>query len=143
MAIHIRPAIVADIAELRELFLRTRLATFFWIDSAELLLADFDAATQDEPVLVALSDEQIVGFVSWWPPDNFIHNLFVDPTHQGRGIGRQLLAACLLQIGRPATLKCVQNNSRALEFYRRNGWLIAGEGNTASEPYFLLRLQSY
>jgi ribosomal protein S18 acetylase RimI-like enzyme len=140
MEIEIRPASPDDVAALRELFFAARIAAFFWAVPDLLQREDFDAATQDEPILVAVLNEQIVGFVSWWPPENFIHNLFVDPTHQGRGIGPQLLTAALRQIGRPATLKCVQKNVRALAFYRRHGWLIAGEGDTAGEPYYLLRL---
>jgi ribosomal protein S18 acetylase RimI-like enzyme len=140
MGIEIRPASPADAVALRALFLAARREAFFWAEPASLLPGDFDAATQDEPILVAFLNDQIVGFVSWWPPENFVHNLFVDPAHQGRGIGQQLLTAALRQIGRPATLKCVQKNTRALEFYRRHGWLIAGEGDTAGEPYFLLRL---
>lgn len=140
MGNEIRPASPADTEALRALFLATRRTSFYWADPASLLLEDFDAATQDEPILVAILNDQIVGFVSWWPPENFIHNLFVDPAHQGSGIGKQLLAACLQQIGQPATLKCVQQNAGALRFYQRLGWEVAGEGLTNDVPYFLLRL---
>lgn len=137
----IRPAVPADVDALRELFLTVRRNAFFWAEPDSLQLADFDVATQDEPILVAVQNEQIVGFVSWWPPENFVHNLFVAPTHQRGGIGEILLTACLQQIGRPATLKCVQQNAGALRFYQRLGWEIAGEGLTNDAPYFLLRLQ--
>jgi GNAT superfamily N-acetyltransferase len=140
MRVDIRPYFTADVADLRVLFLRARLAAFFWVEPDSLRLEDFDAATQDEPILVATHNDLIVGFVSWWPPENFVHNLFVDPAHQGAGIGKQLLAACLLQIGRPATLKCVQQNEAALRFYHRLGWEVAGEGVTDGVAYFLMRL---
>lgn len=140
MRVDIRPYFTADVADLRVLFLRARSAAFFWVEPDSLRGDDFDVATHDEPILVATRNELIVGFVSWWPPDNFVHNLFVDPAHQGTGVGQQLLAACLQRIGRPATLKCVQQNEGALRFYQRLGWEVAGEGLTNEVPYFLLRL---
>ena len=142
MPIDIRPAEAADFDSLRLIFLTARRAAFIWFNPDSLQLGDFDTATQDEPILVATLDEQIVGFVSWWPPEDFVHNLFVDPAHQQQGIGERLLAACLAQIGRPATLKCMQKNVRALGFYERLGWQIAGEGSNADGSYFLMRLNS-
>jgi ribosomal protein S18 acetylase RimI-like enzyme len=137
----IRRAEPSDWPSLRELFLTTRRATFSWLDPATLHLADLDEGTQDEPLLVALQNQRLAGFVSWWPPENFIHNLFVDPAYQRQGIGRQLLQACLAQMGRPATLKCVQQNQPALRFYLGQGWQIAGEGTTASVPFYVLRYE--
>jgi ribosomal protein S18 acetylase RimI-like enzyme len=125
---------------LRQLFLETRRATFVWLDSESLQLGDFDAATHDEPILVATIDDRIVGFVSWWPPENFVHNLFVELAHQQQGIGEQLLAACLKEIGRPATLKCMDKNVRAIGFYERLGWQVVGEGTNADGAYFVMRL---
>lgn len=141
MKTDIRPAVPADVEALRELFLASRRNAFFWAEPDSLQLLDFDMATQDEPILVAVLNEQIVGFVSWWPPENFVHNLFVDPAYQRSGIGQLLLIACLRQIGRPATLKCVQQNEAALRFYRRLGWEVVGEGAKDELAYFLLRLK--
>jgi ribosomal protein S18 acetylase RimI-like enzyme len=141
MPIEIRSAQADDLPRLREIYLRARAAAFVWVDWNTLVLSDFDAATRDEPILVAIQNHTLAGFVSWWPPESFIHNLFVDPAHQRQGIGRRLLQACLAQMGRPATLKCVQQNQPAVDFYRRQGWHIAGEGTTASVPYYLLRYE--
>ena len=38
-------------------------------------------------MLVADTDGQVVGFVSIWQPEDFIHNLFVSPEWQNHGIG--------------------------------------------------------
>jgi ribosomal protein S18 acetylase RimI-like enzyme len=141
MPAQIRSALPDDLPRLREIYVRSRAATFGWLDPASLQLADFDEATRDEPILVAEQNQRLAGFVSWWPPENFIHNLFVDPVFQRQGIGRQLLQACLAQIGRPATLKCVQQNQAALDFYFQQGWQIAGEGSSANAPYYLLRYE--
>ncbi|WP_254510485.1 GNAT family N-acetyltransferase [Anatilimnocola floriformis] len=140
MSLIIRPFQPDDATTLRSLFLETRRAAFVWLNHESLQLADFDTATQDEPILVATLGEKIVGFVSWWPPENFVHNLFVDMAHQQQGIGEQLLAACLKEIGRPATLKCMEKNVRALGFYERHGWQIASEGTSEDGAYFLMRL---
>lgn len=80
-----------------------------------------------------------VGFASVWMPEHFIHNLFVAPERTGVGWGSALLRHCLAHIGRPARLKCVQANTRALRFYRSHGWRIVGEGKAADEPYFLMQ----
>ena len=127
---------------LRAIYFAARKSHFTWLDAASLAETDFDRATADEPILVAIVDGQPAGFVSWWPPDNFVHNLFVSPAFTRRGLGRQLLTACLQHIGRPATLKCVQQNLAALAFYESLGWRIAGEGASADGTYFLLQLDA-
>lgn len=138
--LRIRPATESDQTALRDLFLASRQEVFTWVEPESLAWTDFEEATRDEPILVAEQAGVIVGFVSWWPPDDFIHNLFVDPRHFRRGIGRQLLAACLDRIGRPARLKCVQANERALAFYAKHGWKIVGEGTDGHHPYYLVEV---
>ncbi|UOQ74229.1 GNAT family N-acetyltransferase [Hymenobacter cellulosilyticus] len=125
---------------LRQLYLAARQQAFTWLDSAQFALADFDTVTQGETILVALLQDQPVGFIAWWPPDNFIHFLFVAPAQAGSGVGKALLQACLAQIGRPATLKCLQQNSSALGFYQHLGWTIQDVGTSSEGPYYLLRL---
>lgn len=138
MPIEIRPVRTSDLEQLRELYLAARRASFHWISPESLQLEDFDRDTQAEPILVAVEGGSIVGFVSWWPPADFIHNLFVAPGRQRQGVGRELLAAALQQIGRPATLKCSMPNAAALAFYQRLGWVVAGEGETDGVGYYLL-----
>lgn len=125
---------------LRQLYLRARQQAFTWLDAAQFALADFEAVTQGETILVALDPAEPVGFIAWWPPNNFVHSLFVAPEQAGRGVGKALLRACLDQIGRPATLKCLQQNQSALGFYQRQGWTIQGAGDSPEGPYFLLAL---
>ena len=64
-----------DIPALRELFLSVRIATLVREDPSRFALSDFDRETRDEFIFVALADENIVGFVSVWAPDNFVHHL--------------------------------------------------------------------
>ncbi|QDU31803.1 putative acetyltransferase [Anatilimnocola aggregata] len=139
MSLEIRDFRPADLEPLRWIYLRSRAEAFVWLEPNSLLLQDFDVATQEEPILVAEQAGTIAGFVSWWPPENFIHNLFIDPAFTRQGIGRALLVECLTRIGRPATLKCVQQNANACAFYRALGWTIAAEGTGDHGAYFLMR----
>ncbi|MCB2409644.1 GNAT family N-acetyltransferase [Hymenobacter lucidus] len=123
---------------LRQIYLEARQQAFTWADPLAFALPDFDAATQGETILVALYQEVPVGFIAWWPPDNFIHSLYVAPGHGGKGVGKALLAECLARIGRPATLKCLQANTKAMGFYRAQGWATVEAGESADGPYLLL-----
>lgn len=129
----------ADRATLREVFLAARRVAFHWIDPATFQLADFDDSTLGERIWVAELEGHAVAFASVWEPDNFLHSLFVHPEHHGRGIGSALLAACLPEMGRPARLKCKKQNTPALAFYERRGWVIESEGVGEEGPFYLLR----
>jgi len=124
--------------KLREVFLESRKLAFPWYDDRKLKLKDFDVSIREEEVLVALVENVPVGFISWWPPDNFIHSLFIDPKFTGKGIGKDLLNTCLKQTGRPATLKCLKANEAALKFYKSQDWKIVTSGESIDGPYFLL-----
>ncbi len=124
---------------LRYVYRQARQVAFPWIDPVGFQLTDFDEVIQGETVLVAVQQETPVGFVAWWPPDNFIHSLFVGPACVRKGIGKALLQACLAEIGRPATLKCVVANQPALRFYQSMGWVPVAEGESPEGTYALLR----
>jgi GNAT superfamily N-acetyltransferase len=128
----------AQLPALRQLYLDARTAAFPWADPARFRLQDFDTVTAQELVAVALHHTTPVGFVAWWPPDDFIHSLFVQPALLGQGIGRSLLNHCLQQIGRPATLKCLRANTVALRFYAGQNWQVVGSGASEEGEYLLL-----
>lgn len=124
--------------DLKRIYLQSRLQAFTWLDASRFSLDDFDSATLGETVLVAVANEKPVGFISWWVPDNFIHNVYVDPSFLRQGVGKALLGRCLTDIGRPATLKCLQQNTGALSFYQAQGWCIKNEGPSSDGPYYLM-----
>lgn len=64
--------------------------------------------------------------------------LFVLPDASGKGVGTQLLINSLEKMGRPARLKCVSKNHRALIFYEKNGWKKVVEEEKAGEKYWVL-----
>ena len=124
--------------DLRRVFLEARLANFYWLNPAHLELSDFDHSTRGELILVATNNGTPVGFIACWEADNFIHSLFVDPKFTGKGIGKLLLKSCLATIGRPATLKCITKNSRALRFYYAQGWKKQARSRSPEGTYYLL-----
>ena len=138
MSLKIRKYIFKDTHALRRIFVDSRRHAFSWADPETFKLMDFDRATRGETILVAVENEVPVGFVAWWPPENFIHSLFVDPAFIGKGAGKLLLNACLAKMERPATLKCLQANVNALDFYLAQNWTIASRGESADGDYYLL-----
>lgn len=128
-----------DEACLSALFDRVRREEFFWADKAAIAPDDFARATRGERLWVAEQDGEPIGFVSVWEPTRFIHLLFVSSACRGRGAARALIQRAAEVCGTPLTLKCVQANERALRFYLRGGWVVAGEGTGEDGPYALLR----
>lgn len=74
--------------------------------------------------IAAQLDDRVVGFC--FRDGAHIEDLWVDPMVQGRGIGRELLAAAVAAIAgdgyRTATLDCIEANANARRFYEREGW---------------------
>ena len=91
-------------------------------------LDTFSALIDGEEVHVAVLDGTIVGFISVWTTDRFIHHLYVAPLYQGSGIGSILLQLCEELYGLPLSLKCDSCNERAQRFYRRKGWTPTEKG---------------
>lgn len=101
-------------------------------------LASFEAETKGETLLVAEVGNRIVGFVSIYLPQSFVHHLYVDPALQGRGIGGALLAQAVALAGGQASLKCQTRNGDAVAFYRRLGWRDAEQGESEFGPWIRL-----
>jgi GNAT superfamily N-acetyltransferase len=128
-----------DLPALQRIYLQTRAEKFHWLNQAELRASDFERDTEGERVWVAETARQIVGFVSVWEQENFIHHLFVLPRHARNKVGSALLSTCLQNMGRPAQLKCMTANSDALRFYQAMGWQTIDRGVTVNGEYQLLQ----
>ncbi|MDJ1485469.1 GNAT family N-acetyltransferase [Cytophagaceae bacterium YF14B1] len=139
--IQIREKQQQDMAELRTLFLEVRQQTFLWIDTSVFTLLDFDKETEEEYILVALAENKVVGFISVWLADNFIHHLYVDNTYHNLGIGTQLLDVIINKIGLPVRLKCVEKNRSAMAFYTKRGFIEKLRGLSDNEVYILFELR--
>ena len=92
------------------------------------LVTDEDYAWFEEHPGIWVWEEggQILGFSAGDTRDGTIWALFIDPDHEGRGIGRALLAkACdvLRQAGHRTATLGTEPGSRADGFYRQAGWI--------------------
>ena len=106
-------------------------------NAAQAILEEF----RQEAVYVALEEGLIVGVISLWSPDAFVHYLFVDP--QGRGIGSKLLTLASTLFDRPLTLKCAESNLNALRFYARAGFVPVEWGGEGVQRWVRLQAGLY
>ena len=137
--ITIRKVTPNDISQLEVLFQVCRQLTFVSRHPDEFQIGDYQKSTAEDEVWVAEEHGSIVGFVSTYPTDNFIHNLFVHPEHQAKHIGIQLLHIAEANLGRPMTLKIAMDNLKPCGFYGKYGWYKASQHDDASEPYLLYK----
>lgn len=142
--IKVRKAEIVDIPQLEKLFLITRRQTFSSEISDKFKLEDYKQATLGEVIFVAENqDGKILGFVSVWEQDRFIHHLFVAPEYQRNGIGELLINSLFSWLPLPYRLKCVVNNKQALAFYKKTGWVEVERGVGEDGEYLLLELPNH
>lgn len=127
----------SDLPELKDIYRRVRRETFGWMQLESLVGDTFTEDTREEAILVARLDGRVCGFVSIWMPDNFIHHIYVDTPFQRKGIGTALLGAAMCKLQGAATLKCLESNRNAIEFYGKNGWKVKSTGLSYEGRYVL------
>lgn len=95
----------------------------------------FDRPPPGAVVLIAEAGGEPKGFVAAYPepPDGaLVDNLHVLPEDHGKGIGRLLMTAAAVALGeagvRRARLWVFRDNRRAVDFYRKLGGVVVGEG---------------
>ena len=126
--------------ELRKIFFNTRQENFNWVEYDSIKLEDFDSSIEGELIFTAKINNDIVGFVSIWEEDKFIHNLFISSNFKNCGVGKALINQAVKAVGLPLTLKCVKANVNALNFYLSQGWTIKEEV-IENEPYYLINMK--
>lgn len=137
--ITIRKAGINDHGELAQLYQDVRLESFHWQDTETMSRHDFVKDTVDEVITVAIIDDRIVGFISVFEPEGFVHLLFIATDHQGQGIGRQLIQSVQSDLDMDLSLKCVSSNHNALTAYEKMGWVRKEEHE--SQNYVLMSLR--
>jgi ribosomal protein S18 acetylase RimI-like enzyme len=92
-------------------------------------------------LLVATLEGKIVGFASAGPVKNKLHftvghdgelyKLYLLPDWRGRGIGKQLFAACVQQLQvhgfKTMLIQSIRENKKASRFYEKEGARVLGE----------------
>ena len=94
----------------------------------------FKAAWRDFPHYLVSRDDVVVGIVSYIERGNTIHinEVQILPRYQGQGIGTTFLRECIDDARHrkiPLTLQVLREN-RAIELYRRLGFVPYGESDT-------------
>jgi GNAT superfamily N-acetyltransferase len=123
----IRPASPADIPrimQIRHAVRENRLS-----DPDLVTSADCAAFIEHSDIWVWVEDDLILAFAAGDTRNGWIWALFVDPDHEGRGIGQALLPlACdtLRNGGHTSATLSTTAGTRADRFYRRNGWTAIG-----------------
>ncbi|MHB8732359.1 MAG: GNAT family N-acetyltransferase [bacterium] len=138
----LRPATVADVAEVADVFLASRRDALPYLPE---LHADGETRRYIAgPVFaaggmwVAVVDRRIVGFAALNEGRDHLDHLYLLPGWYGRGIGSALLAkAKELSVGR-LRLFTFQRNARARAFYEARGFTVVdlngGSRNEEREP---------
>lgn len=128
----------SDLPALEEIFRMNRGRQVSWLnpDRPE---DNFEEQSRGEAILVAESAGEILGFVSVWVPDSFIHHLYVHRDHQGRGVGKLLVDEVVCLCDQDLTLKCVRANVGAMNFYLKTGWTEVSSGIGTDGEYALLK----
>jgi GNAT superfamily N-acetyltransferase len=96
-------------------------------DPTRVTVEDVRSFIADAAMFVWEDTGQVVGFSAADPLDGSIWALFVDPAHEGRGIGRALFErACrvLWQAGYTRLWLTTDRGTRAETFYRAAGWQV-------------------
>ena len=125
--------------ELKRIYYEIRRDEFFWEQSVSE--DDFEENTEDQKLIIAISEDKPVGFLSYFEDTGFIRNLFIKKTARGKGAAFMLLSTLATEENLfPLTLKCVKQNRKALRFYREAGFFIADDGKQDGVEYFLLQM---
>lgn len=138
---NIKPFDKEDLEKLQDLYLDSRKDAFYWMDQQLLSIDDFVKDTEDEKIYVAKENNRILGFISIYEKNNFIHNLFVDKNFKNKGIGTSLLDFSRTLYS-PIRLKCYSKNFLAISFYKNYGFkILSKEKDDFLEDYYLMEIE--
>ncbi|MBI1210181.1 MAG: GNAT family N-acetyltransferase [Alphaproteobacteria bacterium] len=139
LSLSIRRARRDEIQACADLYERVGSATFSWRPKNWFKATDFLRFAKEEAVYVAESNGQILGILSLYRPERFVHCLYVDMPAQGLGVGTALLAHVAKDVRGPLALKVDEPNSRALAFYKALGFIERDSGDDHGIRWLLLR----
>src|SRR6218665_2921737 len=137
MLLTIREFKETDRDQLRKLYIEVRFESFEWLRKDNFIKDTFDKDTEGERIVVAEYGQKIVGFISVWEAESFVHHLYISAHFQRQGIGSALLNKIKSSTQLPLKLKCLQNNDKGIKFYSKSGWIAKAEGISAEGLYTL------
>ena len=111
----------AEVVDAANLYVRSGTAAFSWRPVGYFNAEDFIRFAEEEEVWMALMGDALVGILSLFRPENFVHCLYVDPDAQRLGVGRSLVVQLRRETGEPLTLKLDTPNKNAIAFDNQNG----------------------
>jgi len=107
----------------------------------EAAAADFQAFTaivEGEEIFVVAIGCEVIAFISVFPPQSFVHHLYVLPSYQGQGIGKALIEHIRNIFDSPLSLKCESCNEPAIRFYEKMGWNLFDTGSESDGTEYIL-----
>ena len=141
---NIRPAGPADYDPLARVWLEswysTGLKTLFDPGLGMLQKRIPEEVAKGWSLFAAEAEGKIVAMLALRPEDFYLDQLWVKPAHQGRGVGRALLAFTRQQFPDEIWLRCVVENESAWRWYEREGFRFEGEENV---PPSNMRMKTY
>ena len=129
----IRPATAADQPRITAIRMGVRENQLS--EPSKVTQAEVDWYREQAIFLVAERDGEIVGFTCANHQTALIWALFIDPEHEGQGLGRALLDAALAGLkaaGHSQAWLTTGGGTRAERFYRRHGWRDMGRSQDGS-----------
>lgn len=134
----IREATTADLQSIVRLHHHVRKASLPYLPVLHTIeegLVFFAAVLNDCTVQVAERNGTIIGYCAY--RDGWVEHLYIDPAHQGRGIGGTLLKGAM-RVNDILQLWTFQKNMQARSFYESYGFRLVrtteGSGNEEREP---------
>ena len=114
-----------ELEELVSLYNQIRRETSTWLDKEEVTIEDFSDQVEVETIYIAYEEERMIGFLTFYVPDNFIHLFFIEEKNQGSGVGSKLLEEIDSDFyDEEISLKCLIHNESAISFYKHKGFKI-------------------
>ena len=101
-------------------------------EPSEFLLANLRARIRREiddgwSLFVADDNGTTAAMLAIHVPKLYLDQLFVAPGHQGRSLGRKLLAFTRTQLPDEIHLRCARGNEKAWRWYEREGFVFEKE----------------
>ena len=132
LAVSLRPYDAKDEDAAVALWLRSWQAAYPEMDFAERL--DWwrkrwrNELTKSADVVMAEAGGEVIGFVTVDPQTRYLDQIVVAPEHWASGVGSALIAVAKALSPTGLELDVNTDNARALRFYDKQGFSIAGAG---------------